>query len=96
MTIKELKRLSRAELLQMLLYRTREAEDLRTQVESLQEQLRQKELLILESGSIAEAAIKINGVLEAAQAAADQYLLNIARLEAEAKQKVAREGEETL
>lgn len=94
MTIKELKRLSRAELLQMLLYRTREVEDLRAQVESLQQQLRQKQLLIREAGSIADAAIKINGVLEAAQAAADQYLLNIASLEESARQQLSQEQEE--
>ena len=94
MTIKELKRLSRAELLQMLLYRTREVEDLRAQVESLQQQLRQKQLLIREAGSIADAAIKINGVLEAAQAAADQYLLNIASLEESARHQLSQEQEE--
>ena len=33
--------------------------------------------MIENSGSIAEAALKLSGIFEAAQAAADQYLENI-------------------
>ena len=35
-----------------------------------------------EAGSIAEAALRINGVFEAAQRAAEQYLMNVKRLDA--------------
>lgn len=76
---KELKKLSRAELLEMLLELSRENGSLRTENDALRERLSEKELKISESGSIAEAALKLNEVFEAAQAAADQYLLNIKR-----------------
>lgn len=76
---KELKKLSRAELLEMLLELSRENDTLRCENEALRDQLSEKELRISESGSIAEAALKLNKVFEAAQEAADQYLLNVKR-----------------
>lgn len=77
MTDKELKRLSRAELLEMLLEQTRRAEALQAQLDQKNEELKQREIMIEKSGSIAEAALKLNGVFEAAQKAADQYLENV-------------------
>ena len=46
----------------------------------LRQQLAQKELAIQEAGSIAEAAMRLSSVFEAAQEAADIYLLNVRRL----------------
>jgi chromosome segregation ATPase len=39
-----------------------------------------RRIRLREAGSIAEAALKLNGVFEAAQAAANQYLENIERM----------------
>ena len=39
------------------------------------------------AGSLAEAMVEINNVMAAAQSAADQYLENIAAMEAETRQK---------
>lgn len=77
MTDKELKRLSRVELIDIIyeLQKQKDAADVR--VAQLQEKLNQRELCIAQAGSIAEAAIGLNGVFEAAQAAADQYLHSI-------------------
>ena len=45
------------------------------------EEMKQSKVIELEeAGSIAEAAIRINGVFEAAQRAAEQYLMNIRKL----------------
>ena len=41
------------------------------------QQLEERRIMTEEAGSIAEAALRINRVFEAAQAAADQYLENI-------------------
>ena len=41
------------------------------------EQLENRRIQIENSGSIAEAALKLNGIFEAAQAAANQYLENL-------------------
>lgn len=80
MTEKELHKLKRAELLEMMLAQSREIEVLRAWIETLETKLADREIRIRESGSIAEAALKLNGIFEAAQAAADQYLENVRRL----------------
>lgn len=63
MTDKELKRLSRVELIDIIyeLQKQKDAADVR--VAQLQEKLNQRELRIAQAGSIAEAAIGLNGVL---------------------------------
>lgn len=79
MTDKELKRLNRAELLEMLIEQIKENEDLRSQLEEANEKLSRRRIAVESSGSIAEAALKLNGVFEAAERAAEQYLENIRR-----------------
>lgn len=80
MTDRELRKLSRAELLELLLEETRENEKLRAQVEEMEEQLKDRRILLGQAGSIAEAALRLNGVFEAAEEAAQQYLENVRRL----------------
>ena len=75
MTDKELRKLSRAELIDILLELRTQNEALAAQNQKLSEQLESRQLQITEAGSIAEAALRVNGVFEAAQAAADQYVL---------------------
>lgn len=77
MTKKKVKRLSRMDLLEMTLELTRENELLREQLAEAQFQLSSREIEIQSAGSIAEAALRLNGIFEAAQAAADQYLENV-------------------
>ena len=83
MTDKELKRLSRAELLELLLESNRENDRLREQLEKAKALLASRVIEIENAGSIAEAALALNGVFEAAQKAADQYLENVRRLSGE-------------
>lgn len=82
MTDKELKRLSRGELLEMLLFQTQEVDRLKQELENAEERLQQRKIDQENAGSIAQAALQLNGVFDAAQAAADQYLENIKALEA--------------
>ena len=77
MTDKELRKLTRTELLELLLIQSREIDRLNEELDQLRERMQQREIAIANSGSIAEAALVLNGVFEAAQAAADQYLENI-------------------
>ena len=74
---KEMRKLSRADLLELLLQERKENEELRAEVKRLQEQLDDRILKGKKAGSIAEAALQLNGVFEAAQNAAYQYLENI-------------------
>ena len=87
MTDKELKKLSRAELLEMLLVQSKKLEQQQKHIGELEAKLRERELRQKELGSIAEAALQLNGVFQAAQQAADQYLENAARMEEESRAK---------
>jgi len=73
----DLRSLSRGELLEILIQQGEELEKLRRENEAYQMQLRDKTLNLREAGSIAEAALKVSGVFDAAQQASDQYLQNI-------------------
>lgn len=80
MTEKELRKLSRGELMQLLLELSLENDRLRGQLETAQKKLQERQLKIAEAGTMAEAALKLNGVFEAADAACKQYMENIQRL----------------
>lgn len=76
----ELRKLSRKELLEMLLQQTQEVERLQKELDIAKAAAENREINIDVAGSIAVAALRINGVFEAAQLAAEQYLMNIRRL----------------
>lgn len=80
MTAKELKKLKRSELLEILLARTAEVERLQKELDEANKKLEDRAILLDNVGSIAEASLKLNGVFEAAEAAAEQYLKNIERI----------------
>lgn len=83
MTDRELRKLSRAELLGLLLEESRENERLREQLNQANQALIGKNIALTKAGSIAEAALALNGVFDAAEQAAQQYLDNIQRLSGE-------------
>ena len=72
MTDKELKRMSRAELLQMLITQVEENQSLQARLEAAETQLKDRSLAVSETGTMAEAALSLNGVFQAADAAAQQ------------------------
>lgn len=80
MTDKELRKLKRVELLEMLIEQSKENEELKRQLQEANEKLQSRDIMIKNSGSIAEAALKLNSVFEAAQKAAEQYLDNVKRM----------------
>ena len=94
MANKELKRLSRSELLEMLISQTEENERLREQIINLQSSLDERRIFIEKAGSIAEASLAINKVFQAAEAAAQDYLNNIRMLN-EKQDIITKRNEET-
>ena len=80
MTDKDLRKLNRVELLQMLLEQGRQNDALRAQLDQANAQLASRQVTLDEAGSIAEAAMQLNQVFASAQRAADQYLENIRTL----------------
>lgn len=83
MTDRELKKLKRNELLEMLIAQIEENERLKHRMKEQKRQLQDRQIAVEQAGSIAEAALKLNGVFEAAQSAAQQYLENVQRLSTE-------------
>lgn len=77
MTQRDLQRLSRADLVEMMLALSRENEQLQNELALARQELADRNIRIENAGSLAEAALSLNGVFEAAQAAADQYLRGI-------------------
>lgn len=74
-----LKRMSRQELLELLILQSKKIDELQSELDKTNELLNSKEIMIEESGSIAEASIKLNKIFEVAQQTADQYLENVKR-----------------
>lgn len=93
MTDKELRKLSRAELLEILIEQGKEIEELKLRLKSAEEQLKDRSILIENCGSIAEAALKLNGVFEAADNAARQYLENIEKISAKRQEAAEEQGD---
>ena len=64
MTDKDLKRLRRDELLEMLIAQSKRTDQLQAELDAARAQLASRAIVLEEAGSIAEAALRINGVFE--------------------------------
>ena len=77
MTDKELHRLNRRQLFEMMLSQSNRIDELERQLKEAREELENRRIVAEEEGSIAEAALRLSGVFEAAQEAADIYLKSV-------------------
>lgn len=77
---KEIRKMGRGELQVFTEKLYLESQTLRKENETLKEQIQSREIHLQEAGSIAEAALQINGIFDAAQNAAEDYLENLKRL----------------
>lgn len=71
-----LRKLSRTQLLTMLRDQELEIKELKAQNAELKRRLDEKRIRIQESGSIAEASLRLTAIFEEAQKAIDLYRLN--------------------
>jgi len=83
MNDKDIKHLSRKELLEMLLAQVEENKRLKEQLGKMKAKLDDRQIAIDKAGSIAEASLQLSGVFEAAENAAKQYLENVRKLVSE-------------
>lgn len=96
MTDRELRRLHREDLLQILIAQQKQIQDLSAALEDTEKTLSDRKIAIEESGSLAEAALKLNDVFTSAQQAADLYIsetrerIDALRAEADAAVSKAR------
>ena len=72
MTDKELRKLSRTDLLEMLIEQSTKIRELEAKLSEAEADLKKRDIAIDNAGSIAEASLQLNGVFEAAQAACRQ------------------------
>ena len=93
LTEKDLRKLRRADLLEMLVEQARRFEALQKELEAAKKELETRKISISETGSMAEAALKVSGVFDDAQDAAKVYLENIRQRAAE-QEKLSAELEE--
>ena len=87
MTDQELRKLNRQDLLRLLLETERENERLRKELEDAKQQLKRRKVIVSEAGNLAEASLKLSGVFEDAQRAADIYVQNAQQVSKEQERK---------
>ena len=98
MAEKELRRMSRPELIEIIYALKSNEESLQKKNAHLEEQLNDRTIQISEAGSIAEAALQLNDIFSTAQIAADDYLTSIkaANVSMEEEQKAAAKEAERV
>jgi len=80
MTDKELSKLRRTELLEILIAQGKENTALQEQLKQTEKALRNRELTIENTGSVAEVAFRLNDVVGFTQRAVDLYIENVKRV----------------
>lgn len=86
MTQKELQKLNRRQLLELLIIQTERADQLEEKLHAIEAKLSRQQVTAEQVGSIAEASLQISGIFEAAESAADLYLENIRKQEDQRRQ----------
>lgn len=71
---KELRKLGRKDLLEIILAQTKRIEELETELKKTNSELNSKKIAIEESGSIAEAILRLSDIFNVAQTTADKYV----------------------
>lgn len=90
MVSKELKKLSRRELVDIIYQLKKNEQEQQSQITKLEDALREKRIRISVAGSIAEAAVDITNVFSVAQTTADLYLHEITCMKKDTEEKCAK------
>ena len=89
MVNKELKKLTRRELVDIIYQMKKHEEQLQAEIAALQVALQEKRIRVSEAGSIAEAAASVTNLFATAQQTADLYLREIANMKADTEKECA-------
>ena len=73
MNKKELRKLKRTDLFEIMLAQSEEIDRLRAELATLKKQLEDKRILLEKRGTLAEASLALTNIFEEAQKAADLY-----------------------
>ena len=90
MTDKEFKRLSRAQLIDIIYQLQLQIDKLNEKKQELENELKDKRLRLSNAGNIADAALEINNCFRCAQNAAEQYLNEIKAIREETESERQR------
>ena len=77
MTEKELRKLNRYQLLELIILQTEEMEKLKEELEATKAKVENQQIMLSKAGNIAEASLQLSGIFEAAQKAAEIYLESV-------------------
>lgn len=91
---KELKKLSRKELLEILLEQTKRIEDLERNLSEKEKQLESKKISLNETGTLADAALKLSDIFKNADEAIAIYKLNVEESVKKEEKKFKKECKE--
>ncbi len=94
MTDKEFKKMKKEQLLGIMLEQAKRIEQLEEELKKKDEELNSRTIMLEEAGTIAEASLRINKVLQTVQQAADQYLENVMLLNKRAEEKAKNNPKE--
>ena len=96
---KELSKLSRRELMDIIYQMKKNEQQMQEELASLRESLEEKRIRLSEAGSVAEAAVSVSNVFSSAQMSADLYLQEVARMREDTEKECERmvaEAEQTV
>ena len=96
MTEKDLRKLNRYQLLELLIVQTDRADKLQAKLDELEKQFKAQEFTMTSLGSIAEASLQLGGVFEAAQKAGDIYIEAARRRGEEIEEEAHKKAAEIL
>ena len=91
---KDIKRLSRRELVDIIYQLKTNEQEMQNELESLKKELEDKRIRISEAGSIADAAMSVTNVFSTAQMTADLYLREISLMKEDTEKACAKKIEE--
>lgn len=90
MESKELKKMSRKDMLVILLEQTKRIRELEDELEKANEKLESKKVVFKNAGSLADAALQLSGIFNTAQEAATLYLSNIKELKEKSEEDIEK------
>ena len=90
MISKELKKLSRRELVDIIYQLKKNEQQMQEKIAALEEALQEKRIRVSVAGSIAEAAADITNLFSTAQLTAELYLREIASMKADTERECAK------
>ena len=96
MTEKDMKKLNRYQLLELLVIQSEQIKDMQHQIEEMQKLLDSRDIQMSVVGSIAEASLQLGGVFTAAQKSADIYLAAVQERLSEIETSAMEEAERII